>query len=91
MADVLVELSSSVVPPSAETILEQGRDDIGTESPRPPGAPNLGQRILGTSLFVSGHLMAWLGMKSSAWTASPARGPTCCSGLSIGCRGSASS
>ena len=63
LAEGLVELSSSFVPPPVEAILEQGRQDIGTESPRPEGAANIGSQILGTSLFVTGHLVTWLGTK----------------------------
>ncbi len=59
----LNELTSSVPPPSAEMIVEQGRSDIGTESAQPGSTGGVGTQIIGTSLFVAGHLLAWLGTK----------------------------
>ncbi len=63
LAEGLVELSSTAPPPLVEAILEQGRQDIATESPRPEPAAGMGTQVLGTSLFVVGHTMAWLGTK----------------------------
>lgn len=62
-ADELKEATSIAPRLSVEAIIDQGRDDIGTESARPPNAPNIGSQILGTTLFVVGHLTAWLGTK----------------------------
>jgi len=61
LADELVEVTSIAPRPLPTAIVEQGGGDIGTQSPRPANAANVGTQILGTSLFVVGHMMAWLG------------------------------
>lgn len=63
LASELIELTSAAPPPLADELLEEGRSDIGTQSPRPEGAGSIGAQIVGTSLFAAGHIMAWLGVK----------------------------
>ena len=63
LADELLELTSTVPPPAAELILDQGRSDIGSESPRPAGAPGIGSRLAGAAAYMAGSSLAWLGTK----------------------------
>ncbi len=63
LADELVEITSTVPRPDVNIILEQGRDEIGSESSRPGGNSGLGSKIAGGAIYAAGKSLAWLGTK----------------------------
>ncbi len=78
LAEELLEIVSLAPRPGADEILEAGRQDIGSESPKPRGDTGIGSKIAGHAAYAVGKSLAWLGTKLSLarW---PAPAPTCCS------------